>query len=152
LLDLVGKDDLARPLDRDAAVFALRRWLSQSADRGRKIYDFKAKEASELMKKKRYSGGESEILLALLHDFSEERRHQKETFEYLVELLNNSKIAIRELAYWHLIRLAGPVKLPVEYNAAAPKFERERAAAEWKKLVETGKIPALAAPPPPPPR
>jgi hypothetical protein len=152
LLDILASEDPAHRLDRDVAVFALRRWLSQSADRGRQIYDFKEKQAGALMKMKRYSNGESATLLALLHDFSEERRQEKETFEYLVESLNNPKVAIRELAYWHLIRLAGPVKVPVEYNAAAPKFERERAAAEWKKLVETGKVPAPAVPPPPPPR
>jgi hypothetical protein len=54
--------------------------------------------------------------------------------------LNHRNIAIRELAHWHLVRLA-PTGEDIPYDAAAAKAERDKAVAKWKKLIPTGQLP-----------
>jgi hypothetical protein len=93
---------------------------------------------------RKYRPGEAQILATLLHDFNDESRQSKETYETLAAYLASDQVAIAELAIWHLRRLGlGAVKLP-GFNAAFPeegKDGREAAAAEVRKLIEDGKLP-----------
>jgi hypothetical protein len=69
-----------------------------------------------------------------------------ETYETLIAYLRHDKQPVRELAKWHLDRLA-PAGRSIPFDAAAPPEEREKAYKEWKKLIPDGKLP----PPPPKP-
>jgi hypothetical protein len=69
-----------------------------------------------------------------------------ETYQVLADYLPHEKVAIAELAWWHLRRLALGVKLP-EFNAGLPRAAREKVANEVRKLIADGKLP----PPPPAP-
>ena len=60
-------------------------------------------------------------------------------YQVLITLLRHEKLAIRGLAYWHLLKLAPGVK--VKFNPADSEKEQERAVAEYRKAITPGKLP-----------
>lgn len=138
LLDILADEDPQHGQDRNVAIYALRRWISRSAAHGKRLFD--PKTATGVLIDKKYSRGESQIVLELLHPFSEAKRRQVETFETLIGYLKLDKIAVRELAYWHLIRLSYPARTPA-FNPAQPADQRDAVATEFLKLVKEGKLP-----------
>ena len=64
---------------------------------------------------------------------------QPETYDTLLTYLQHDKLAIRELARWHLYRLA-PAGRDIRYDPAAAPEERARAVTAWKKLIADGKV------------
>ena len=115
----------------------------------RRVFDDKA--GTGILQDKKYRPGEAKIILELLYKpfFSESKRRATETFETLIGYLKGDKIAIRELAYWHLLRLCQGVRTPA-YDPAMPAEQREAVANEFLKLVKEGKLPPGGAPVPPP--
>ena len=77
---------------------------------------------------------EAETLLILLHDFSPKDSRSKETFEYLVHSLHNNKLAIRQLAYWHLLRLSQGLREFPPYDPDKSGAARDMMAQKWEKL------------------
>ncbi len=138
LFDILGNENPRRGLDRDRAIFTLRRWIGRTAESGHLIYDPKTKTG---FLKDKYSPSECKKILVLLHDFSDSQRREKETFDMLVDCLKSDKIAIRELGYWHLQRFAGP-EAPKTFDPAAPAEIRAKGFDDWKKMVDSGKLPA----------
>jgi hypothetical protein len=63
-----------------------------------------------------------------------------ETYEALIGYLRHDKLPVRELARWHLQRLA-PKITDIPYDAAGSAAEREKAYQEWKKRIPDGKLP-----------
>jgi hypothetical protein len=115
---------------RRVAVVALRHWIGAAPGRDERLY--------ELLLDSRYSKAEAETIMQLLHSpFAPE---QPETYETLIAYLKHGKLAVRELAAWHLYRLA-PAGREIKYDAAAPAAAREEAAAAWKKLIPSGELP-----------
>jgi hypothetical protein len=101
----------------------------------------------------------------MLHEFNDVQRRSKETFELMVDYLQSDKIAIRELAYWHLtVQLVRDLKGLPPYNPAWAQPERDQSAEAWRKLIAEGKLPPPleapagtpatppSGPPPKPPR
>lgn len=138
LLGVLAADAPGRAFDRSAAVFCLRRWLCQGPDQARLL--FNERSGSGLLRSLRYSVREATLLVDLLFDFPPEDRRRAETFEALADHLGHRRLAVRELAHWHLVRLSAPVKLP-PYNAAAPRAERQKAAEAVRRLIEERKLP-----------
>ena len=62
------------------------------------------------------------------------------TYEALIRLLQHSKLAVRELAHWHLVRLA-PAGKEIAYDPAATEEERDKAVKAWKELIPEGQLP-----------
>jgi hypothetical protein len=170
LVEILGEADQTHYLDRDTAIFTLRRWLSRGPQQGRQLYDEKTR--GGLLKDMNYRSNEATILFDLLHDFNDVERRSPETFGLLANYMRSKdRVAIAELAWWQLRHLSGGVKLP-GFNAAAPLEVRDKAAADVEKLVAAGKLPPPAParpqapaapgagadggagpmPPPPPPR
>ncbi len=118
---------------RGAAVMALRQWVSRRADHDRKLYRL-------LQEQQRYTAGQAEAVVQLLHDFSGDQLKQPETWEVLIEYLRHEKPAIRTLAYWHLYRLV-PEGRGVAFEPIGDIQQRERAYDAWKKLIPDGKLP-----------
>jgi hypothetical protein len=150
LLDILSNEDTAYAQDRNVAIFALRRWVSRGAVEGRRLFDPKAQ--TGLLIEKKYRPSEARTIRELLYPLGEVRRREPATFESLINLLKSEKIAIRELAFWHLFRICEGVKIP-RFDPSFPPEQREMAAAEFLKLVKEGKLPprAAGAPPAPPP-
>jgi hypothetical protein len=124
-------ENVKHPDMRKSAVIALRHWIGAAPGRDEKLFGVLRGEAG-------YSKAEAEAVMQLLHSpFNPE---QPETFEALIAYLKHSRMAVRELAAWHLYRLA-PAGRDIAYNAAAPAAERNKAADEWKKLIPSGELP-----------
>jgi hypothetical protein len=143
LVDILSDETQNHGEDRLAALHALRRWVSRSADHSRRLYD--PKTDTGVLIDKKYSPGESRIILELLREFTPDKWRQVETFQTLISYLRLPKIALRELGYWHLLHLSidaegRRVKTPA-YNPADPPERRERAAQEFLQLVKDGKLP-----------
>jgi HEAT repeat protein len=144
LISLAGDEDPARAAEREAAIFTLRRWMSRDAAHDRLLYDPR-KDTGLLRLGGRYGRAEAEAFHALLHLFPEPDRHDPATFEMLADHLAGDKVALAELAYWHLARLAGDVKLP-DFNAAWPRDKRREVSRAVRKLIADGKLPPRSGP------
>lgn len=123
---------------RDNAILVLRHWIGRCPGQDMKLY-------KALIEQKKYSSAQAEILLQLLHSFGEAEVGDPETYQTLIAYLGHDKLPIRELAFWHLHRLA-PAGKEIPYNAAAPKAARDAGIAKWKKLIPEGKLPPAKAP------
>jgi hypothetical protein len=117
--------------ERKAAVVALRHWIGAREGRDEKLYEI-------LQRNLGYSRSEAETVMQLLHSPFDPR--QPETFETLIAYLKHRKQAVRELAHWHLVRLA-PIGRDIPYDAAGSPAERDKAAAEWKMRIPSGELP-----------
>jgi hypothetical protein len=122
--------DPRHPEVRDTAVDTLRAWIGRGPGQDLALYDF-------LVKHEKYAPTLAETLLQLLHSPFDDRL--PETYEALIGYLRHEKLPIRELARWHLQRLAPKIDIP--YDAAASPEEREKAYQEWKKRIPDGKLP-----------
>jgi len=77
-------------------------------------------------------------VLELLH--SPFHKDRPETYQTLIEYLRSDRLPVRELARWHLDRLA-PAGRSIAFDAAAPAEERAQAVKKWKELVPEGQLP-----------
>jgi hypothetical protein len=80
----------------------------------------------------------------LLHSYGDKELARPETYETLIDYLAHEKLAVRNLAYWHLYRLV-PDGRKIGYDAMAAKEARDRAIEQWRKLVPPGKLPPKPA-------
>jgi hypothetical protein len=116
---------------RQAAIIALRHWIADAAGRDARLDRY-------LVDRLRYSKVQAATMLQLLHSaFAAE---EPDTYETLLAYLRHEKLAIRELAWWHLSRLV-PQDIALPYDPAAPPTERAKAAAAWKELIPSGSLP-----------
>ncbi len=147
LLDILSDEDPAHGPDRQTAIFTLRRWISRGPEQGKLLFDPEAKKG--FLIDKRFRTSEAQIIYDLLHDFTDGQRRQPETYQLLVRYMQEEKITIRELAYWHLVRLTIGMKDLPAYNPAWGPSEREAACNDWRKLIAEGKLPPAERPPVP---
>jgi hypothetical protein len=157
LVNVLGEEDPNKAPDREKIIFTLRCWLGHNGEQSRKLYDPK-KKTGILMAMQKYRPKEAETLSTLLHDFSDDDQRKPETFELLAQYLLSDKVAIAELAFYHLRRMTRGVELP-PFNAALPRDLRQQVADKVETLVKAGKLPPPeggppvgGSPPPSPPR
>jgi hypothetical protein len=117
----------------DAAVTALRHWIARAPGQDMKMYH-------GLIEVKKYKPVEAETVLQFLHGFSERDLGQPETYEMLINYLDDKRLAIRGLAHWHLVRLV-PAGRKITYDPLGSVEEREQAVKAWKKLIPPGQLP-----------
>jgi hypothetical protein len=115
---------------RKAAVVALRHWIGAAAGRDELLY-------RTLIDGLEYSKAEAATVLQLLH--SPFAADQPETYETLIAYLRHGKQAVRELAHWHLCRLAAAGR-DIPCDASSPEG-CARAVRAWKKLIPPGELP-----------
>ncbi len=118
---------------REIAIVALRHWIGRGPGQDPRLYRL-------LLEDKKYTANQAAIVMQLLHSFGDAERQQRETYESLIAYLQHDQLAIRELARWHLARLA-PAGKAISYDAAAAAPQRERAVKQWQKLLQEGKLP-----------
>src|SRR6516162_5270702 len=131
-LILAGLNDEKSGDVRRAAVFALAHEAnrSQAADIG--LY--------KALLGKKYTRGQAEIFMHLLHGFSAKDLLRPETYETLISYLQHKDLGIRELAAGRLYGLV-PQGKDIIYDAAGASEERARGQAAWRKLIPEGKLP-----------
>jgi hypothetical protein len=118
---------------RESAVLALRHWIGRGPGQDLKVYN-------ALTERHKLTPRQAEIVLQLLHSPDEDQRREPALYERLIAGLRSSQLPIRELAYWHLTRLA-PAGKKIGYDAAAPEVQRKAAVEQWQKLIPEGKLP-----------
>jgi hypothetical protein len=117
---------------RQAAVLALRHWVGQSYDEDQRLY--------EMLLLQKYSKAHAEIVVQLLHNFTLRQLAHPETYEALIHYLTNDRLAIRQLAWWHLTRLV-PDGDRIAYDPAGAPVQLRQGQALWRKRIPEGKLP-----------
>ena len=85
---------------------------------------------------------DARTVFVLLHDFPTKDLRQAATFEKLTSLMSDPHLPIRELAYWHLLKLSAGAGRPLpDYNAAWGQDQRDKSVDDWKKLIADSKLP-----------
>jgi hypothetical protein len=136
-----ASDDLPRLIEaladpkhaqvRDTAVEALRHWIGRGPGQDRELDNF-------LVKQAKYPPTQAEIVMQLLHSpFNPEL---PETYQALIEYLRSDKATVRELALWHLERLA-PAGRSIAFDPAGSAEERDKGYKKWKDLIPDGQLP-----------
>jgi hypothetical protein len=133
-------DEHSPPGARQVAVDVLQFWIGQRPERDLKLY-------KELEGK--YSAVPAEIIMDLLHGFSQARWSQPETYETLIEYLKNDKLPIREMAFRLLVRNPATTKIAERsnYDPAGDSEQRLNAYRVFKKLIPDGELPPKTLPP-----
>jgi hypothetical protein len=88
---------------------------------------------------------DAETVLQLLHSYGEEDLARPELYETLIDYLGHDKLAVRGLAYWHLVRLV-PAGKDFGYNPQDSKESRDAAIKKWRKLIPAGQMPSRVKP------
>jgi hypothetical protein len=120
----------------DNGILALRHWIGREPGQDLKLYNL-------LVSQNKFTPVEAETIVQLLHSFGDADLARPETYEVLIDYLDHAKPAIRNLAHWHLIRLA-PVGKSIAYKATDPEEQRAQAVKQWKKLIPSGQLPPRA--------
>jgi hypothetical protein len=115
------------------AILALRHWIGRGPGQDQKLYN-------GLLKDRNFTEVDAQTVMQLLHDFGEEQLARPELYESLIDFLEHDKLAVRGLAYWHLYRLA-PEGRTFGYDPLASTESRQKAVAQWRKLIPAGKLP-----------
>jgi hypothetical protein len=119
--------------DWERGVRILRHWLGRGPGQDMKLYE-------RLIEVRKMPPKQAATVVQLLHSFSEEEEARPELYETLIGYLGNDVLAIRGLAYWHLVRLV-PAGRGLGYDPFASKEERENARKKWQELIPPGKMP-----------
>jgi hypothetical protein len=131
LLDALANDRISQ--EREAAEASLRQWLGHSADADQMLYRQIAA---------KYRPAAANIIMELLHPYSDRQKAQPETYEALIAFLKHDLLPIRKLAYSHLVALV-PQGRKIAYDPAGSPAQRSAGYDQWKKLIPTGKLPPL---------
>lgn len=121
---------------RHQAILALRHWLGREPGQVGKLQKF-------LVQEKKLTPVQAKTTVSLLVGFSEAQRRLPQTYELLILLLEHKNVAVRELAHWHLTRLA-PAGRDIPFDAAASHEQRDQAITRWRALIPDGQLPPPA--------
>ncbi len=119
---------------RRHAILVLRNWMGRKPGQVKKLYN--------ALLDQNYSKTHAKTILQLLFGFSFDDRDDSGTYTVLINYLNHSQLPVRELAHWHLVRLA-PLGAAIPYDAAGPKEARLKAYRRWRKLIPEGRVPVF---------
>jgi hypothetical protein len=118
---------------RDQAILTLRNWIGRQPGQIAKLYDY-------LTKEQKLTPVQGRTVVQLLRGFDEDDRKDPHLYQLLIDGLEFAPLPIRELAHWHLERLA-PAGQKIVYDAAASQEARSKAAAQWRQLIPDGQLP-----------
>jgi hypothetical protein len=110
---------------RGIAVVALRHWIGEEIGRDDALYRL-------LIRRRDFTPAQAETIMQLLH--SPYEPDDAEAYDVLLAYLSHRRLAVRELAHWHLMRLV-PDGRKITYDAAAPEADRARGLTAWQELI-----------------
>jgi hypothetical protein len=123
----------AQPAEvRQQAVLVLRHWLGRGPGQAEDLYQALRQHGS--------SEPLARTILQLLYGFSAAERAQPATYDLLLGYLAHSQLPVRQLAYWHLVRLA-PAGKDIPYDPAGDAMARAQAIRAWRALIPAGELP-----------
>jgi hypothetical protein len=123
----------------DFGVTVLRHWLGRGPGQQQKLYQY-------LTDARGFTPTEGATVVRLLNGFTAESRTKPELYDVLIEYLRHDKVALRNLAAWHLFRLAPDVKgIPFQPNGSKDDFVA--AYNGWRAAIPAGTVPKPPAKP-----
>jgi len=133
LIKVLGSTDTFQRLDRDTTIITLRRWLGRDPRNGPLLYDPVKKTGLLVSSGQEYTDFQAETIAHLLYNLSPDL----ESYELLANDVLSKKVAIAELAHWHLAHLPLTRELPEirTFDATAPQPEREKLADAVRRLI-----------------
>ena len=126
-----GITEAKEPEVWDFGITVLRHWLGRGP--GQEFHRF-------LIDVRQYSSGDAAKLIRLLHGFTPRERARPELYEVLIEYLRHDRAAFRNLAAWHLVRLA-PDARTVPFKTNGSKADFEPVYTMWRALIPSGTVP-----------
>jgi hypothetical protein len=124
---------------RDHAVLVLRNWIGRGPGQAEQLY--------QTLLKRGLTKPRAKSAVQLLFGFDDEQRRRPETYALLIGYLEHSRLGVRHLAHWHLVRLA-PAGKAIGYDPAGTEAERTRAVRAWRELIPEGRLPPAPDAPP----
>ncbi len=118
---------------RDMAILVLRHWLGREPGQSIRLYE-------HLTKIETYTPIQAKNFIYLCNGLEAEKRRQPATYDLLIRALDHGKMPMRELARWHLVRLA-PDGKSIAYDAAHAAEQRREAILAWRRLIPDGELP-----------
>jgi len=144
VVNILG-DEQMPPALRDEAINTLRHWCGRNDSMEARLFDPNTR-TGILTEGTKYRASEAAIIMELLHSPSKEQLLAPAFWAYLIDKLRYDKLAIRELAFYHLRHLVAQWRT-IMYNTTDTPEGLQRGYEAWKKLIPEGKLP-----PPPPQR
>ncbi len=124
----------------DFGITVLRHWLGRGPGQEQKFHRF-------LTDVRQYSSADAAKLIRLLNGFTRREQSRPELYDVLIEYLRHDRAAFRNLAAWHLVRLA-PDSQRVPFKTNGSKAEFEPVYTMWRALIPPGTVPREPAPVP----
>ncbi len=144
LLAAGAEDDLLRLADGiteakeaevwDFGITVLRHWLGRGPGQEQKFHRF-------LLDERKYSPADAAKLFRLLNGFTPREQARPELYDVLIEYLRHDRAAFRNLAAWHLVRLA-PDAPSIPFKTNGSKSDFEPVYTMWRAAVPAGTVPA----------
>jgi hypothetical protein len=135
LTGLVQALDTERHADvRLAAIDALQHWIGRGPGQDHGLFRY-------LVARRKYTEGQAEIVLQLLHGFAPAEQDRPDTYESLIAYLQSRRLPVRALAAWYLERWAPDDAKKIHYDPAGPEKDRDREAEQWRHLLTERKLP-----------
>jgi hypothetical protein len=120
----------------ELAIVVIRHWIGRGPGQDQRLY-------KGLIDEARFEPHEAEIVMHLLHGFTDEELARPETYQVLLKYMKGDRLFLRALAHWHLCCLA-PQGHVFDFDPNGPADEREKALAKWRKLIPPGELPPKA--------
>jgi hypothetical protein len=117
----------------DTGIAVLRHWLGRGPGQEQKFHRF-------LLDVRQYSTVQSMTIFKLVNGFTPDEARRPETFDVLIEYLRHEKPVYRNLAAWHLVRLA-PAGSAIPFRPNASKIEFDALYKKWRELIPPGQLP-----------
>ncbi|MFO0964120.1 MAG: hypothetical protein U0793_00850 [Gemmataceae bacterium] len=130
---LAGLEDAKHRDVRQPASLVLRHYVGRGSKQMEQVFHL-------LTGAEKATPAKASLFLELLLGFTAEQKLEPVTYEILIRLLDHPRLGARELAHWHLVRLA-PLETPIPYDAAAPEAERKAAVQRWREMIPAGELP-----------
>jgi hypothetical protein len=124
---------------RGEAIITLRHWIGRNGDQEGRLLDPKTR-SGILTEGKKFRPTDAILFLELLHTPGLEQLDSADYWAHLIDQLKHEKLAIRELAFFHLRRLV-PEWQKTRYDPAGTPEARQAAYKAWKELIPDGKLP-----------
>lgn len=140
-LELAEAPDVAQRFDlglRRFGIQCVQHWTGQAAERDLQVY-------RTLIDKKNYTEAQAQMVMQLMHLFREDDLRKPEIVAALFDLTRNERLAIRELAYFHLTvadstgaREVGVIDMSVPEEARDPMIAKWKASYK-KRMIDKKK-------------
>jgi len=145
LVNILDSSDRSPDL-RFEAIRTLRHWIGRNAGQEAILYDPQTR-SGVLTKGGNFSTvsspstpPEAAVFMELLHTPTQQQLNSPPFWSYLIENLKHDRLAIRELAHFHLRRQV-PEAAMIAYDPNGSAEARKKGYDEWKKLIPEGKLP-----------